>query len=260
MATLKLAELVEQYLTLSATGEAAAVAGLFEDDGSVDEPAGRAAGRGAVEVLAERRFIWLAERQADVELVRTTSAPERAVHECVISLMPSGSHVVQLPVAVVGEPGPSGLLARVRVYHSTWPLNRRHEVRDPLLRPDSGLRLPDVVAAYLEALAAGDLSGILSSFSGGGCAREPAGSEFEYCGREAVAKFYAALFSNGGGIQLEHCTATDDGVATAVEYNVVRWGATPLPKQAGVAVYERGEDDLLTWARIYDDVDPPLDR
>ena len=102
-----------------------------------------------------------------------------------------------------------------------------------------------MVAAYLEALAAGDLSGILSSFSGAGCAREPAGSEFEYCGREAVAKFYAALFSNGGGIQLEHCTATDDGVATAVEYNVVRWGATPLPKQAGVAVYERGEDGLL---------------
>jgi hypothetical protein len=39
-----------------------------------------------------------------------------------------------------------------------------------------------------------------------------------------------------GGIQLEHCTVTDDGVRCAVEYNCVRWGFMELPPQAGVAV------------------------
>jgi hypothetical protein len=43
----------------------------------------------------------------------------------------------------------------------------------------------------------------------------------------------------------------------ALEYNVVKWGMTQLPPQAGVAVYVRGESGKLAAARIYDDVDPP---
>ena len=256
----ELGRLVETYLPLSAAGEATALARLFEPDGRVDEPAASAAGRAAIQTLAERRFIWLAERQADVEPVRTLVAPERVVHECVVTMMPSGSVLVRLPVALVGEPGPAGSLARLRVYHSTWPLTGRHEVRAPLLAADPRIELHGPVAAYMEALAAGDVAGILDAFGEDACAREPSGGEHTYCGREALAGFYAGLFGDSGGIQLEHCTATDDGVATAVEYNAVRWGATPLPRQAGVAVYERGADGLLAAARIYDDVDPPLRR
>jgi hypothetical protein len=66
------------------------------------------------------------------------------------------------------------------------------------------------------------------------------------------------MFSNGGGIALEHCTATDDGTACALEYSCVGWGRTALPPQAGVAVYQRGPSGKLAQARIYDDVDPPL--
>jgi hypothetical protein len=66
------------------------------------------------------------------------------------------------------------------------------------------------------------------------------------------------LFSNGGGIPLEHCAAIDDGRACALEYNVVRWGRTELAPQAGVAVYVRGPHGKLAAARIYDDTDPPL--
>jgi hypothetical protein len=256
MASLR--ELVEEYLPLSATGAAEAVAELFEPDGLVDEPAGRAAGRRELQVLAERRFIWLAERRADVRPVRTTSTVERAVHECVLTLAPSAGSVVELPVALVGEPGPQGLLARLRVYHSTWPLRGRHEVRPRLLPPDPSIRLEGAVASYQEALAAGSVAGVLAAFAAGGCAREPAGGEHTSCGHEELAKFYAALFANGGGIALEHATLTDDGVAAAIEYTCVRWGSTTLPPQAGVAVYERGDDGLLVAARIYDDVDPPL--
>ena len=77
-------------------------------------------------------------------------------------------------------------------------------------------------------------------------------------GRDGLRAFYEQLFSNGGGIPLEHCAVVDDGRVCVLEYNVVRWGKTELPPQAGVAVYERGQSGNLAAARIYDDVDPPL--
>ena len=73
-----------------------------------------------------------------------------------------------------------------------------------------------------------------------------------------ASAFYERLFSNGGGIPLEHCSVIDDGRTCALEYNVVRWGRTELPPEAGVAVYVRGESGKLAAARIYDDADPPL--
>ena len=59
---------------------------------------------------------------------------------------------------------------------------------------------------------------------------------------------------SSGGIRLEHCTVTDDGVACALEFNAVQFGPHPLEPQAGVAVYERGPSGRLHAARIYDDV------
>jgi hypothetical protein len=58
-------------------------------------------------------------------------------------------------------------------------------------------------------------------------------------------------------IGLDHCAVTDDGVRCALEYNYVCWGSHGLPPQAGIGVYERGPDGLLTAARVYDDVEPP---
>jgi hypothetical protein len=74
-----------------------------------------------------------------------------------------------------------------------------------------------------------------------------------------VRAFFERLFSNGGGIPLEHCAVVDDGRACALEFNVVRWGRTELPPQPGVAVYVRGPSGRLAAARIYDDAEPPLD-
>jgi hypothetical protein len=67
-------------------------------------------------------------------------------------------------------------------------------------------------------------------------------------------------FSNDGGIALEHCALIDDQRACALEYNVVRWGTTELPPQAGVAVYVRGQSGKLAAVRVYDDVEPPEER
>ena len=66
------------------------------------------------------------------------------------------------------------------------------------------------------------------------------------------------MFSNDGGIPLEHCALIDDKGVCALEYNVVRWGQTELSPEAGVAVYARGQSGKLAAVRIYDDVAPPL--
>jgi hypothetical protein len=84
------------------------------------------------------------------------------------------------------------------------------------------------------------------------------GSPIPPRGHEALRGFYGRLFSNDGGIPLQHCSLIDAEGACALEYNVVRWGRTDLPPQAGVAIYVRGESGKLAAARIYDDVDPPL--
>jgi hypothetical protein len=94
---------------------------------------------------------------------------------------------------------------------------------------------------------------IVSTFEPDGYFREPAGSQYVYRGTEALHDFMAKILAPGG-IGLEHCTATDDGVVCAIEFNAVTFGAEPLVPQAGVAVYERGESGLLHAARIYDDV------
>jgi hypothetical protein len=63
-----------------------------------------------------------------------------------------------------------------------------------------------------------------------------------------------------GGIGLQYCAMTDDGVRCAVEYNCVGWGDHELPAQAGLGVYERGPSGLLAAVRLYDDIEPPAAR
>jgi hypothetical protein len=99
---------------------------------------------------------------------------------------------------------------------------------------------------------------VLETFAADACVREPAGGPYVHRGTEALRALYERFFANGGGIALEHCALTDDGRACALEYNLVAWGRTPLPPQAGLAVYVRGADGRLDAARIYDDADPPL--
>jgi hypothetical protein len=116
-----------------------------------------------------------------------------------------------------------------------------------------------VVGEYQAALAAGDAVRITATFEADGCFREPAGPQFRRCGTDVLLHFFELFFSKGGGIVLEHCTVTEDGVRTALEFNAVRWGGIDLPPQAGVAVYERGPSGRLHEARIYDDVQGPVE-
>jgi hypothetical protein len=200
---------------------------------------------------------WLRERDSVVENVALTRTQTRTVEEVVLHLIGEDGGRVELPVAIVADRNPDRTLKTIRVYHSMWPLTGEHAVRPPLLPADPELHAEGIVGDYQRALAEGDLRGIVSSFDPDGYAREPSGGAYLHRGVEGLRTLYEHMFANGGGIPLEHCTVTDDGVRCAVEYNCVRWGVTDIPPQAGVAVYERGTSGLLSAARIYDDVEPP---
>ncbi|HEX3318304.1 MAG TPA: hypothetical protein VHR88_09810 [Solirubrobacteraceae bacterium] len=88
--------------------------------------------------------------------------------------------------------------------------------------------------------------------------REPAGPDDVHRGHDALRAFNAYMFSNGGGIPIQHCAAIDDGHNCAVEYNILRWGRSEVPPEGGVAAYERGESGKLAAVRMYDNADPPL--
>jgi SnoaL-like domain len=167
---------------------------------------------------------------------------------------------IGLPVATVSDKRFDRRIKELRMYYSSWPLTGRHATRPPLLQPDPELRESDVVVDYQDALASGDVEAIVAVFEPGAYAREPAGGRYIHRGHDGLRAFYEQLFSNGGGISLEHCAVLDDARACALEYNVVRWGKTELPPQAGLAVYVRGQSGKLVAARIYDDVEPPLPR
>jgi hypothetical protein len=161
-------------------------------------------------------------------------------------------------MAIASDRHKDGMFIVLRIYYGNWPLSRRHTNRPPLLQPDPDVHAPDVIGEYQRALAAGDLAGVLATLEPEAYVREPAGGQYVHRGRAEVVALLELFFSGGGGIPLEHCAITDDGRSCALEYNIVRWGRTKLPPEAGIAVYVRGASGKLASVRIYDDVDPPL--
>jgi hypothetical protein len=241
-------------------GEIDALIDSFAGEPELHHPVrGRVKGARAFAAFVAETNAWLEERDVSIEDVNMVVTEHRGVEEVVVHLGGKTGHV-DLPVAIVADRRSGGRIDELRMYFSSWPLTGRHANRPPLLQPDPQLRGPGVVGEYQRALATGDLDAILAVFERSAYAREPAGGRYIHKGPEGLRRFYERLFSNDGGIPLEHCTLTDDGRVCALEYNVVRWGQTELPPEAGVAVYVRGESGKLAAARIYDDSDPPLDR
>ena len=239
-------------------GEMDALVGSFAGEPELHHPVrGRIRGLRAFEAYARETQAWLTEHNASVDDVQHIVDERHGCGEALLHF-DRRSERVSVPVAVVSDRQTDGRIDELRMYFSGWPITGRHTNRPPLLQRDPELRESDVVAEYQRALAAGDVDAIVATFEPDGYAREPAGDEYAHTGRDALRAHYELLFSGGGGIPLEHCTAVDDGKACALEYNVIQWGATELPPQAGVAVYVRGESGKLAAARIYDDVDPPV--
>ncbi len=231
----------------------------FPDGVRIDDPrAGRVDGPVALEAYCEQSRDWLTARNAEGRLIASTEDASRVVGEFDVDLT-DGSRTFTLPIGVVVEPSLETRSVWIRIYHSQWPLLGHHVVRPPLLERDPSAHETDIVGAYQAALAAGDAAGCVATFEADGCFREPSGAQFQVCGTTALMEFYTRFFSAGGGIILDHCTVTDDGVRCALEFNAVRWGGVDLPHQAGIAVYERGRTGKIAEARVYDDVEGPVE-
>ena len=250
----------ETYLPMLLAGDLAGLTASFAGEPLLDDPlSGHVAGALAFERFAAEKRTWLDERLARLETLRTTRNEQRTVVENLLHLTlpggPADQRAVSLPVAVVGarEHGSGGWLTAIRVYHSLWPLIGAHRVRPALLPPDPAQHVAGIVVDYHRALATGDVAAIVNTFEPDGYFREPAGGGYIYQGLARLREFMTEILSLGG-ITLEHCTVTDDGVACALEFNAVAFGQKPLTPQAGVAVYERGASGRLHAARIYDDV------
>jgi hypothetical protein len=240
------------------TGEIDALVGSFAGEPEVHDPVrGRVKGRAAFESFVAEQSAWLGRHDYSVDDIEHVVTERHGLGEGVLHIDgPNGR--VGLPVGVAADHRHDGRIVELRVYFSTWPLAGRHAMRPPLMQPDPALKESDIVAEYQRALAAGDVDAVVDTFEPDGYAREPAGEPHVHRGADGLRSFYRQLFSGGGGIPLEHCRVIDDGRACGLEYNVVRWGATTMPPQAGLAVYVRGPNEKLAAARIYDDADPPI--
>jgi hypothetical protein len=200
---------------------------------------------------------WFAAHDAQVETVASTCANGRAVLELLVHLDGDDGQHLTWPVAVVAE-SPTELSVTFRTYCSQWPIERRRPVRAAIL-PAGDERPGDVVARYQNALDGGDIEAIVNTFAPNGYYREAIGPHSVHRGAAELHLFFTERLGHGG-IGLQHCAVTDDGVRCALEYNCVRWGEQTVTPQAGLAIYERDSDGLLTAARMYDDIEPPGDH
>ena len=258
-----LADPVGQYFAALNRGDAALLEDAWPGHVLVFDPrAGEIRGHRQLRRFVRQNQTWLAERHAQTTTVAATHAGGRAVVELLVQLDGEekfgDNGTLMWPVAVVAE-SPDDMSVVFRTYCSRWPVDGGRYVRPPIL--DAGHVLAgDVVGRYQAALAAGDAEAVVQTFAADGYFREPAGPHPTHRGTTELRSFFAWGFSAGGGIGLQNCAVTDDGVRCAIEYNCVRWGDHHLPPQAGLGVYERGPDGLLTAARVYDDIEAPVGR
>lgn len=249
---------VGQYVAALNHGDTQALEGVWPGEVVVHDPrAGEIRGHKRLRQFVRNSESWLAERHARIETVAATCTGGRAVVELLACLSHDGREVAW-PVAVVAD-APDDRSVAFRSYYSRRPVDGRHHLRHAIL-PPSPVQPGDVVGRYQAALAAGDAAAAAGSFEPDGYYREPAGPPLIHRGARELGSFFTACFGAGGGIGLEYCVITDDGVRCALEYNCVRWGRHNLPAQAGLGIYERGPDGLLAAARIYDDIEPPAGR
>ena len=251
------ADPVAQYLTALNHGDTHLLEDVWPGEVVVYDPrAGEVRGHKQLHRFVSQNQSFMAERRARIETVASTVAGGRAVVELLAHLAGDDGQELAWPLAVVAE-SPDDRSVMFRTYCSQWPVDGRRHLRPPILKPGDA-QPGDVVGRHQAALDAGDADAIVGTFGPDGYFREPIGPHYTHRGVPELRSFFATCFSAGGGIGLQHCAVTDDGVRCALEYNCVRWGRHDLPPQAGIGVYERGPDGRLAAARVYDDVEPPV--
>jgi hypothetical protein len=162
--------------------------------------------------------------------VASTVAGDRAVVELLAHLAKDGRELAW-PVAVVAE-SPDDRSVVFRSYFSGLVVGGQRHLRPPILKA-AAVHPGDVVGRYQAALAAGDAEAVVRTFTPDGYYREPIGPPFAHRGASELRSFFSRCFSAGGGLGLQHCAVTDDGVRCALEYNCVRWGHHDVRRRRG---------------------------
>jgi ketosteroid isomerase-like protein len=253
------ADPVKQYFTALNEGDSHALETVWPGKVVIQDPvAGEVSGHRQLQDFVSHNRSWLTERHARIETVTSTVANGRAVVELLAHLEADDGRELSWPIAVVAESTDDRSIV-FRTYCRRWPVDEPLRVRPPILDA-TNIELTDIVGRYLAAQDAGDADAAVSTFAPDGYFREPYGPASLHRGARELKGFLAERFSAGGGIVLEHCAVTDDGVRCALEYNCIRWGEHDLPAQAGLGVYERDSAGLLAAARIYDEVEAPGTR
>jgi hypothetical protein len=249
------ADPVRQYVTALSHGDPEDLETVWPGEVVVYDPrAGEVRGHAQLRQFVRRSRAVLAEHFAGTETIASIAVDGRAVMELVAHMTYEGRDRLW-PLAVVAE-SPDARSVVFRSYFSRWMLDGTRHFRPAILQP--GPAQPgDIVLSYLGALDAGDIEAVVSTFNPDGYFREPIGTPFAHRGTHELRAFFTTCFSTGG-IVLQHCNVTDDGLRCALEYNCVRWGRYDMPPQAGLAVFERGPDGLLAAVRVYDDVESPV--
>jgi limonene-1,2-epoxide hydrolase len=247
---------VGQYVTALSRGDVSTLETAWPGHVVVHDPrVGEVRGHRQVRRFVQRSQSFLAEHQVRTETMASTVVGSRAVVELLARVVVNGREGMW-PVGVVAET-PNDRSVVFRSYFSRWLFDGQRHVRPAFLEPER-VDPADVVGRYRAALDAGDTDEVVCTFTPEGYYREPIGPPFAHRGACELRSFFERCFSEGGGIGLQTCCVTDDGVRCALEYNCVRWGRHALPPQAGLAVFERGPGGLLLAVRVYDDVAAPL--
>jgi hypothetical protein len=252
------ADPVMQYVKALNKGDAGALETVWPGEVVVYDPrAGEVRGHWHLRRFVRQSRSLLAEHHARIDTMAATSVGRRAVVELLVHLTADGREVAW-PVAIVAE-SPDDRYVVFRSYNSQLPVYGQRHVRSPILEPED-VHPGDVVGRYDAALEAGDAEAIVNTFAPEGYFRESTGPRYVHRGSAELRSFFRTWFSAGGGIRLELCTVTDDGIRCAIEFNCTRWGSHDLPPQAGIGIFERGADGLLAAVRLYDDIEAPIER
>ncbi len=232
----------------------------------VDAPHGRYEGREQILKFAQQWLPSFGADRAEVLPVVQTRAGGRSVTEMVVSFFNRDTLLREIPMLVVGDLRPKGMLDGVRIYFHFMQSPGFSAYRAPVfqsmhLTEQEPHLITGSPRAYLEALhhrPALDVERVMNIVSDSCCfGGYVANQEIIRCNFDELRKAYenmSTFIPRWLAIRFE--TVIDDGISCVIEWVhvITKDGREEGHRlcESGVAVYERNEDGLLSGIRICD--------
>lgn len=199
---------------------------------------------------------WLGQTAAELELISLTEAKGNPVFAGELRALFSKNNkrgILPIAFTITRE---NDQATAIRVYHSHWPIQGKHLVREALHPKDKTVPLPRDIQKYHDALVAGDARAALELFDEKqGCITEPSGGISGFGSDRDLKSFFVSAFREGG-IGITYHTIIVGAQSLAAEYTCESWGNHSIPAQAGMEFFDRGPNGFRS-VRIYDDIEQP---